>query len=69
MAVIALMCSNNLDEKFYDLMEMYNQKQVSKSMVDNVQWALQCCGAYGYMDWFKVDWCESNIENMKSNRK
>lgn len=61
LSIIALAVSTNLGTEFYKLVKDYHTKQSTKSLVDNVQYILQCCGAYSYEDWFKFNWRNSPL--------
>ncbi|XP_022900284.1 uncharacterized protein [Onthophagus taurus] len=53
---IGLLVPRKWEEEFFQKMVLYNEKNCAKSLVDNIQWALQCCGAQSYKDWNLVPW-------------
>ncbi|XP_018336093.1 CD151 antigen-like [Agrilus planipennis] len=52
MVVLILKHRSNIGNDFVKLMKSYHEKLFSKVLVDNVQFALQCCGATSSRDWY-----------------
>lgn len=56
LSVVGILNAAHIGNEFLQVMKKYDTEQSSKSMVDNIQWALQCCGSKNYNDWFMFDW-------------
>lgn len=71
MALTAMSSGLDFKKEFKTLISEYHSKVHSKSLVDNIQWNLQCCGACKYSDWFTVDWEGLNFGNtlVKNTKK
>ncbi|XP_065172811.1 uncharacterized protein, partial [Atheta coriaria] len=50
LALVNLFAAKSCKDTFMKIMHDYGNKQSAKSIVDNVQWFIQCCGAAGYKD-------------------
>lgn len=57
LTVVSLIVGVHTGADFLKLMRSYHTKLSAKVLIDNIQFLLQCCGAYSYKDWF-----ESNDE-------
>ncbi|KAI4471098.1 tetraspanin family [Holotrichia oblita] len=55
-ALISVLVPRQWNDEFLNKMREYKVKKSSKSVVDNIQWALQCCGSVSYKDWYTVKW-------------
>lgn len=69
LTVSALAISTNLRKDFKILMMNYHTKTSSKSLVDNIQFVLQCCGGHNYEDWFAIDWVGYDLGNGMPKRR
>lgn len=56
LALVNLFAAKSCKDTFMKIMHDYGNKQSAKSIVDNVQWFIQCCGAAGYKDWYEINW-------------
>lgn len=65
LSAVAIFSTTNLDDQFISVMRKYHNQLSSKSMVDNIQWALQCCGSNNYRDWFLFDWTGSQLRRRR----
>ncbi|KAK5642297.1 hypothetical protein RI129_008464 [Pyrocoelia pectoralis] len=54
LTVVSLIVGVHLGNDFLNLMPSYNTKLSAKILIDNIQFTLQCCGAYSYKDWFEI---------------
>lgn len=55
--IIFLILSSHSAIAKHFLKAMSNYRtQPTKAAIDNVQWALQCCGSGSYSDWFRHEW-------------
>lgn len=61
LSAMAIFNTANLGNEYLLIMKKYHSEQSAKSMVDNIQWALQCCGSNNYKDWFTFDWAGSKL--------
>ncbi|KAI5641102.1 tetraspanin family domain-containing protein [Phthorimaea operculella] len=41
-------------------MNNYRDSFVHKRFIDNIQWALKCCGLNSYKDWFTIEWYDKS---------
>ncbi|KAJ2950568.1 hypothetical protein O0L34_g8814 [Tuta absoluta] len=53
----------------------YRDSYAHKRFIDNIQWALMCCGLHSYKDWFTIDWYDksrdydwSSSNDLRSNK-
>lgn len=65
LSVFTIYYRDNIDEDFFDAMKKYSTNPTSKAVVDNVQYALQCCGVHSYKDWFETDWKKRPGSNLQ----
>lgn len=68
LSAIAIFNTTHFGNNFLTIMKKYHYEQNAKSMVDNIQWALQCCGSNNYKDWFEFDWMGNKIAKSKKYR-
>ncbi|GJQ70806.1 hypothetical protein Trydic_g734 [Trypoxylus dichotomus] len=60
-ALTSVLLPRQWDEEFLNKMKEYKVKRSSKSVIDNIQWALQCCGSLSYKDWHIVEWTKISV--------
>lgn len=65
LSVFTIYYRDNIDEDFLGAMKKYRIDPTSKAIVDNVQYALQCCGANNYKNWFDIEWKKQSNNNMQ----
>lgn len=58
-----------MNKKMMKLMHKYHCTPYAKELVDNIQFALQCCGARKYRDWYKLDWGHLNYDSDEGERR
>lgn len=64
LSIFTIYYRDNIDEDLFDAIKKYSTNPNSKAVVDNVQYALQCCGAHSYKDWFEIEWKNAPAKNL-----
>lgn len=63
LVILGIVGGKNYNTDFLQLMKNYDSKQLSKTLVDDVQLMFQCCGSENFNDWSKLN--ESNHKRIK----